>query len=116
RGAVFASTGSPLYTATVRTLGAVPSAAESRLDEIIVRADSAVITTGNERSDLLALVPVEPGDMFTTLLAASRMSVEIWLLDPHFLSVRRINVRARRRLRPTSSLGPGVRLLTNRQH
>jgi len=43
------------------------------------------------------------------------MSVEIWLLDPHFLSVRRINVRARRRLRPTLSLGPGVVLLTNSQ-
>src|SRR5438034_10076796 len=115
RVAVFASAGSPLSRKTVRILGAVAWVAESRLDEIIVRAESAVITTGNERSDLLALVPVEPGDMFTTLLDASRMSVEIWLLDPHFLSVRRINVRARRRLRPSLSLGPGVVLVTNSQ-
>jgi len=115
RVTVFASAGSPLSRKTVRILGAVAWVAESRLDQIIVRADSAVITTGNERSDLLALVPVEPGDMFTTLLDASRMSIEIWLLDPHFLSVHRINVRARRRLRPSLSLGPGVVLVTNSQ-
>jgi len=115
RVTVFASAGSPLSRKTVRILGAVAWVAESRLDQIIVRTDSAVITTGNERSDLLALVPVKPGDMFTTLLDASRMSVEIWLLDPHFLSVRRINVRARRRLRPSLSLGPGVVLVTNPQ-
>jgi len=113
RVAVFASAGGPLSRKTVRILGAVAWVAESRLDQIIVRADSAVKTTGNDESNLLALAPVEPGDMFTTLLDAGRMSVGIWLLDPRFLSARRINFRARRRLRPSLSLGLGVVLVTN---
>ncbi len=113
RVTVVASAGGPLSGKTVRILGVVAWVAESRLDQIIVRTDSAVITTGNERSDLLALVPVEPGDMFTTLLDVGRMSVEIWFLDPHRLSVGRINVRARRRLRPSMSLGAGAVLVMN---
>ena len=115
RVTVLAPAGSPLSRQTVRILGTVAWVAESRIDQIIVRADSAVKTTGNDESNLLALAPVEPGDMFTTLLDAGRMSVGIWLLDPRFLSVRRINVRARRRLRPSLSLGPGVVLVTNSQ-
>ena len=111
RVTVVASAGGPLSGKTVRILGVVAWVAESRLDQMIVRTDSAVITTGNERSDLLALVPVEPGDMFTTLLDVGRMSVEIWFLDPHRLSVGRINVRARRRLRPSMSLGAGAVLV-----
>src|SRR5207244_847539 len=53
RVTVFASAGSPLSRKTVRILGAVAWVAESPLDEIFVPAVSAVITIGNERSDLL---------------------------------------------------------------
>jgi membrane protein implicated in regulation of membrane protease activity len=108
RVSVLAPTGGAPSGRTVRILGIVTWVAESRIDEIIVRTDSAVNTTGNDRSNLLALAPVEPGDMFTTLLDTGRMNVGIWLLDPRFLSVRRINFRARRRLRPSLSLGPGL--------
>ncbi len=110
---VLAPADNPLSGRTVRIPGTVAWVAESRLDEIIVRTDATVKTTGNDRSNLLALAPIEPGDMFTTLLDLGRMHVGIWFLDPAFLSVRRINVRARRRLRPSLSLGEGTVLVTN---
>jgi membrane protein implicated in regulation of membrane protease activity len=113
RVAVLAPAGNPLSGQTVRILGTVRWVAETRTDEIIVRTDAAVKTTGNARSNLLALAPVQPGDMFTTLLDVGRMNVGVWLLDSRFLSVRRINFRARRRLQPSLSLGNGVVLLMN---
>ena len=108
-----APAGNPLPGGTVRILGTVAWVAENRVDEIIVRTDSPVKTTGNDRSNLLALAPIEPGDMFTTLLELGRMRVGIWFLDPAFLSVRRINVRAHRRLRPSLSLGEGTVFVTS---
>ena len=113
RVTVVAPAGNPLSGGTARILGTVAWVAESRVDEIIVRTDSPVRTTGNDRSNLLALAPIEPGDMFTTLLDLRRMRVGIWFLDPAFLSVPRINVRARRRLRPSLSLGEGMVFVTN---
>jgi len=110
---VLAPVDGPPSGRSVRITGVVAWVAESRLDEIIVRSDSPVTTTAGDRSDLLALAPVESGEMFTTLLEVGRMSVGIWFLDPRFLSVRRINFRARRRLRPSLSLGRGVALLTD---
>jgi len=113
RVAVVAPAGNPLPGGTVRIFGTVAWVAENRVDEIIVRTDSPVKTTGNDRSNLLALAPIEPGDMFTTLLELGRMRVGIWFLDPAFLSVRRINVRAHRRLRPSLSLGEGTVFVTS---
>ena len=113
RVTVVAPTGNPLSGGTVRILGTVAWVAESRLDQIIVRTDSPLKTTGNDRSNLLALVPIEPGDMFTKLLDLGRMRVEILFLDPAFLSARRINFRARRRLRPSLSIGQGIVSVTN---
>jgi len=113
RVTVVAPAGNPLSGGTVRILGSVAWVSENRVDEIIVRTDSPVNTTENDRSNLLALAPIEPGDMFTTLLDLGRMRVGIWFLDPAFLSVRRINVRARRRLRPSLSLGEGMVYVTN---
>ena len=113
RVTVVAPAGNPLSGGTVRILGTVAWVAESRVDEIIMRTDSPVKTTGNDSSNLLALAPIEPGDMFTTLLELGRMRVGIWFLDPAFLSVRRINVRARRRLRPSLSIGEGTVLMTD---
>ena len=109
---VLAPVENPLSARTIRIPGTVAWVAQHHLDEIIVRTDSPVKTTGNDRSNLLALAPIEPGDMFTTLLDLGRMRVGIWFLDPAFLSVRRINVRARRRLRPSLSIGEGTVLMT----
>jgi len=110
---VVAPAGNPLSGGTVHILGTVAWVAESRIDEVIVRTDTPVRTTGNDRSNLLALAPIESGDMFTTLLDFRRMRVGIWFLDPAFLSVRRINFRARRRLRPSLLLGEGMVFVTS---
>lgn len=98
---------------TLRIEGTVVWVADFHHDEVIVRTDSPILTTTNQRSDLLALAPVESGDSFVTLLEVGTMRVAIWLVGRAYLSMRRGNLLARRSFRrnPPVSLGQGLVVL-----
>jgi len=95
---------------TMRVEGRVVWVSEVYSDAVIVQTDSAVSTTTGRSSDLLAIVPAEPGDLFVNLLEQGTMRVRILLVDRIYLSAARGNplARAPNRRRKVLDIGTGV--------